>query len=188
MPRNPAIHTVLLIGSGPIIIGQACEFDYSGTQAARSLREEGVRVILINSNPATIMTDPATADVVYLLPLTKASITKILHEHQIDAVLPTVGGQTALNLALDCHDAGLWAQHHVQVIGVDFDAIRVTEDSDADREAPALRRAWNSSSFSTRRMPSASDEASLWRMTRPFSPSSTAREAPPPARRTVGSP
>ncbi|MBC7446679.1 MAG: carbamoyl-phosphate synthase subunit L, partial [Hymenobacteraceae bacterium] len=87
MPQNPAIHTVLLIGSGPIIIGQACEFDYSGTQAARSLREEGVRVILINSNPATIMPDPATADVVYLLPLTKASIAKILHEHQIDAVL-----------------------------------------------------------------------------------------------------
>ena len=133
MPRNPAIHTVLLIGSGPIIIGQACEFDYSGTQAARSLREEGVRVILINSNPATIMTDPATADVVYLLPLTKASITKILHEHQVDAVLPTVGGQTALNLALDCHDAGLWAQHHVQVIGADFDAIRLTEDRELFR-------------------------------------------------------
>ncbi len=133
MPKNPSIHTVLLIGSGPIIIGQACEFDYSGTQAARSLREEGVRVILINSNPATIMTDPATADVVYLLPLTKASITKILHEHQIDAVLPTVGGQTALNLALDCHEAGLWKQHNVRVIGVDFDAIRLTEDRELFR-------------------------------------------------------
>jgi carbamoyl-phosphate synthase large subunit len=133
MPRNPSIHTVLLIGSGPIIIGQACEFDYSGTQAARSLREEGVRVILINSNPATIMTDPATADVVYLLPLTKASIAKILHEHQIDAVLPTVGGQTALNLALECHEAGLWKQYNVKVIGVDFAAIRLTEDREQFR-------------------------------------------------------
>src|SRR3954470_11527498 len=98
MPKDTSIRSVLLIGSGPIIIGQAAEFDYSGTQAARSLREEGVRVILINSNPATIMTDPATADVVYLLPLEKKSIQRILHEHQIDAVLPTVGGQTALNL------------------------------------------------------------------------------------------
>ncbi len=134
MPLDPSIRTVLLIGSGPIVIGQACEFDYSGTQAARSLREEGVRVILINSNPATIMTDPATADVVYLLPLTKASIARICQEHQIDAVLPTVGGQTALNLALDCHEAGLWAQHGIRVIGVDFKAINLTEDREQFRQ------------------------------------------------------
>lgn len=134
MPKDPSIHTVLLIGSGPIIIGQAAEFDYSGTQAARSLREEGVRVILINSNPATIMTDPATADVVYLLPLERKSIVRILHEHQIDAVLPTVGGQTALNLALECHDAGIWQENNVRVIGVDFDAIRITEDRELFRQ------------------------------------------------------
>ena len=99
MPKDPSIKSVLIIGSGPIIIGQACEFDYAGTQAAKSLREEGVKVILINSNPATIMTDPMMADRVYLLPLTVESIEQILQENQIDAVLPTMGGQTALNLA-----------------------------------------------------------------------------------------
>src|SRR6187399_1043907 len=109
MPKDPSIKSVLIIGSGPIIIGQACEFDYSGTQAARSLREEGVRVALINSNPATIMTDPMMADKVYLLPLTVESIESILQENQdagipIDAVLPTMGGQTALNLAKEAED------------------------------------------------------------------------------------
>ena len=98
MPKDNTIKSVLIIGSGPIIIGQACEFDYSGTQAARSLREEGIEVILINSNPATIMTDPMMADKVYLLPLTAESVEKILAENNIDAVLPTMGGQTALNL------------------------------------------------------------------------------------------
>jgi carbamoyl-phosphate synthase large subunit len=101
MPKDTSIKSVLIIGSGPIIIGQACEFDYSGSQASRSLREEGIEVTLINSNPATIMTDPVTADHVYLLPLTVESIIQVLEEQQIDAVLPTMGGQTALNLAID---------------------------------------------------------------------------------------
>jgi carbamoyl-phosphate synthase large subunit len=134
MPRNKAIQSVLLIGSGPIVIGQACEFDYSGTQAARALKEEGIVVHLINSNPATIMTDPATADYIYLLPLTRASIQKILNEHSIDAVLPTMGGQTALNLCLECEKAGLWREHNVQIIGADIHAIQTTEDRNAFRQ------------------------------------------------------
>ncbi len=123
----------MIIGSGPIVIGQACEFDYSGSQAARSLREEGIEVSLINSNPATIMTDKVTADHVYLLPLEVKSIIKILEERQIDAVLPTMGGQTALNLALKCEDLGIWKKHNVRMIGVDIDAIKVTEDRDLFR-------------------------------------------------------
>ena len=107
MPKDSNIKSVLIIGSGPIIIGQACEFDYSGSQAARSLKEEGIEVSLINSNPATIMTDPVTADHVYLWPLEPASIEKILQERQIDAVLPTMGGQTALNLAIECEELGI---------------------------------------------------------------------------------
>ena len=133
MPKNPAIKSVLIIGSGPIVIGQACEFDYSGSQAARSLREEGIEVILINSNPATIMTDPVTADHVYLLPLERKSIECILQNHQIDAVLPTMGGQTALNLAIKCHKAGLWEKYGVQMIGVDIGAIETTEDREKFR-------------------------------------------------------
>ncbi len=133
MPKNPSIKSVLIIGSGPIIIGQACEFDYSGTQAARSLKEEGVEVILINSNPATIMTDPVTADFVYLKPLTKKSIVEILKNHKIDAVLPTVGGQTALNLAMDCAKAGVWEEFDVEVIGANFEAIETTEDREKFR-------------------------------------------------------
>jgi len=133
MPKNPDIKSVLIIGSGPIIIGQACEFDYSGSQAARSLREEGIEVTLINSNPATIMTDPVTADHVYLKPLTKKSIREILEEHQIDAVLPTMGGQTALNLAIDCEKAGIWEKYGVKLIGVDIDAIETTEDREKFR-------------------------------------------------------
>jgi len=133
MPRDITIRSVLIIGSGPIVIGQACEFDYAGSQAARSLREEGVKVILINSNPATIMTDPVTADRVYLLPLEKKSIVKILEENQIDAVLPTMGGQTALNLAMDCEKAGIWKKFGVRVIGVDFHAIETTEDREKFR-------------------------------------------------------
>ncbi|MBC7892477.1 MAG: carbamoyl-phosphate synthase large subunit, partial [Sphingobacteriaceae bacterium] len=138
MPKNPAIQSVLIIGSGPIIIGQACEFDYAGTQAARSLREEGIEVALINSNPATIMTDPVTADHVYLLPLEKKSIVEILKKHQemgrpIDAVLPTMGGQTALNLAIDCEQAGVWKKYGVELIGVDIKAIETTEDREKFR-------------------------------------------------------
>ena len=108
MPKDSSIRSVLIIGSGPIIIGQACEFDYSGSQASRSLREEGIEVSLINSNPATIMTDPVTADHIYLLPLTVDSIIKILEERQIDAVLATMGGQTALNLAIEADKRGVW--------------------------------------------------------------------------------
>ena len=134
MPKDNSIHSVLIIGSGPIIIGQACEFDYSGSQAARSLREEGVKVILINSNPATIMTDPMMADKVYLLPLTVESIEKILEENEIDAVLPTMGGQTALNLAKEAEDLGIWKQYNVRLIGVDIKAIEKAEDREKFRQ------------------------------------------------------
>ena len=134
MPKDTSIKSVLIIGSGPIIIGQAAEFDYSGTQAARSLREEGIKVILINSNPATIMTDPMMADRVYLLPLTVESIESILEENQIDAVLPTMGGQTALNLAKEAEDLGLWEKYNVRLIGVDIKAIDKAEDREKFRQ------------------------------------------------------
>ncbi len=133
MPRDKNIKSVLIIGSGPIIIGQACEFDYSGSQAARSLREEGIEVTLINSNPATIMTDPVTADNIYLKPLERKSIVEILKKHHIDAVLPTMGGQTALNLAIDCEKAGVWKKYGVNIIGVDIKAIETTEDREKFR-------------------------------------------------------
>ena len=129
MPKDNSIKSVLIIGSGPIVIGQACEFDYAGSQSARSIREEGIEVILINSNPATIMTDPSMADHIYLLPLTTKSIIQILKEHpQIDAVLPTMGGQTALNLCLEADEKGIWEDFNVRLIGVDVNAINVTED------------------------------------------------------------
>jgi carbamoyl-phosphate synthase large subunit len=129
MPKDSSIKHVLIIGSGPIVIGQACEFDYAGSQASRSLRDEGITVTLINSNPATIMTDPVTADHVYLLPLEKKSIRKILTDHpDIDAVLPTMGGQTALNLAIDCDKAGIWKNYGVKMIGVDIEAIDTAEN------------------------------------------------------------
>ncbi|MBR9915038.1 MAG: carbamoyl-phosphate synthase large subunit [Algicola sp.] len=135
MPKNEKLKSILIIGSGPIIIGQACEFDYSGTQALRSLREDGIETILINSNPATIMTDPTMADHVYLLPLTTKSIIKILKEHpQIDAVLPTMGGQTALNLCIEADEKGIWEDFNVEIIGVDIDAINITEDREKFRE------------------------------------------------------
>jgi carbamoyl-phosphate synthase large subunit len=133
MPRDRSIRSVLIIGSGPIIIGQACEFDYAGSQSARSLREEGIEVVLINSNPATIMTDKVTADHVYLKPLTKKSIREILEKHHIDAVLPTMGGQTALNLCIDCEKAGIWQHYGVRIIGVDIHAIETTEDREKFR-------------------------------------------------------
>ncbi|MFZ4427534.1 MAG: carbamoyl-phosphate synthase large subunit [Saprospiraceae bacterium] len=134
MPANPHIKSVLIIGSGPIIIGQACEFDYSGSQASRSLREEGIEVTLINSNPATIMTDPVTADHVYLLPLTVESIVQILEERKIDAVLPTMGGQTALNLAIEADKQGVWQKYEVKMIGVDIAAIELAENREAFRQ------------------------------------------------------
>ncbi len=134
MPKDTSIKSVLIIGSGPIVIGQACEFDYSGSQASRSLREEGIEVTLINSNPATIMTDPVTADNIYLKPLTVESIEEILELHpNIDAVLPTMGGQTALNLCIDTDKEGIWEKHNVKIIGVDIDAINITEDREQFR-------------------------------------------------------
>lgn len=141
MPKDLNIHSVLIIGSGPIVIGQACEFDYSGSQASRSLREEGIKVALINSNPATIMTDPVTADHIYLLPLTVDSIEQILKKHQedpelpaIDAVLPTMGGQTALNLAIEAENQGVWEKYQVRMIGVDTAAIELTENREAFKQ------------------------------------------------------
>lgn len=134
MPKDPGIHSVLIIGSGPIIIGQACEFDYSGSQAARSLREEGIEVSLINSNPATIMTDKLNADHVYLWPLTPESIEKILQERKIDAVLPTMGGQTALNLAKECDELGIWEKYGCRIIGVNIEAIDRMEDREKFRQ------------------------------------------------------
>jgi len=128
MPKNNKLKSILIIGSGPIIIGQACEFDYSGTQALRSLREDGIETILINSNPATIMTDPSMADHIYLKPLTTKSIIEILKIHNVDAVLPTMGGQTALNLCIEADDKGVWNDFNVKIIGVDIDAIQITEN------------------------------------------------------------
>ncbi|WP_312698031.1 MULTISPECIES: carbamoyl-phosphate synthase large subunit [Sphingobacterium] len=134
MPRNTSINSVLIIGSGPIVIGQACEFDYSGSQAALSLKEEGISVSIINSNPATIMTDSVVADHVYLLPLTCESIEQILQERQIDAVLPTMGGQTALNLCIEASNRGIWDKYNIKVIGVDVAAIEKTENREEFRQ------------------------------------------------------
>ncbi len=133
MPKNTSIKSVLIIGSGPIVIGQACEFDYAGSQASRSLRDEGIEVTLINSNPATIMTDKVVADNVYLQPLEPESIVEILKKHKIDAVLPTMGGQTALNLAIKCDEMGIWEEYGVDIIGVDIAAIEITENREAFR-------------------------------------------------------
>ena len=134
MPKDKNIKSILIIGSGPIIIGQACEFDYSGSQALRSLQEDGIKTILINSNPATIMTDPSMADHVYLKPLTTKSIIEILEIHSdIDAVLPTMGGQTALNLCIEAQEKEVWSRFNVKIIGVDIDAIEITEDREKFR-------------------------------------------------------
>ncbi len=133
MPLRKDLKSILIIGSGPIIIGQACEFDYSGSQALRSLKEDGIETILINSNPATIMTDPVMADHIYLLPLNTKSIKKILSKHKIDAVLPTMGGQTALNLCIEADEKGIWEEFCVEIIGVDIDAIQITEDREKFR-------------------------------------------------------
>lgn len=133
MPKDTSIKHVLIIGSGPIVIGQACEFDYAGSQASRSLRDEGIEVTLINSNPATIMTDKVVADNVYLLPLEPASIRQILEKHNVDAVLPTMGGQTALNLCIKCDEQGIWEEFGVRIIGVDINAIEITENREKFR-------------------------------------------------------
>jgi len=134
MPKDTSIKSILIIGSGPIVIGQACEFDYSGSQASRSLRDEGIEVTLINSNPATIMTDKVVADNVYLEPLEPESIVKILQNHKIDAVLPTMGGQTALNLCIKCDEMGMWEEYGVRIVGVDINAIEITENREAFRD------------------------------------------------------
>jgi len=128
MPRRDDLHTILLIGSGPIVIGQACEFDYSGTQACKALREDGYRVVLVNSNPATIMTDPGTADRTYIEPLTPEMLEKVIAAEKPDAVLPTLGGQTALNLAMELDRRGILAKHGVEMIGAKADAIKRGED------------------------------------------------------------
>ena len=133
MPKDSSIKSILIIGSGPIVIGQACEFDYAGSQAARSLREEGIEVTLINSNPATIMTDKVVADNIYLQPLEPESVKKILQKHEIDAVLPTMGGQTALNLCIKCDEMGIWEEYNVKIVGVNIDAIEITENREAFR-------------------------------------------------------
>jgi len=135
VPRRDDIHDILVIGSGPIVIGQACEFDYSGTQACKALREEGYRVILVNSNPATIMTDPETADRTYVEPMTVESVEKIIMAEKPDALLPTIGGQTALNLAISLHEAGVLERHGVELIGANVEAIHKAEDREAFRHA-----------------------------------------------------
>ena len=135
MPRRDDIHKVMIIGSGPIIIGQACEFDYSGTQACKALKEEGYRVILVNSNPATIMTDPETADVTYVEPITPEIVARILEKEKPDALLPTMGGQTALNTALSLQAMGVLEKHDVEMIGAKPEAIDKAEDRKLFREA-----------------------------------------------------
>src|SRR6187431_2127637 len=137
MPRRTDLHSILLIGSGPIVIGQGAEFDYSGTQAARALREEGYRVILVNSNPATIMTDPEVADRTYIEPITPEWVEKIIERERPDALLPTMGGQTALNVALELHDSGVLEKYGVELIGADARAIRMAEDREQFSDAMA---------------------------------------------------
>src|SRR6201998_3092977 len=128
MPKRTDIQSIMIIGAGPIVIGQACEFDYSGAQACKALKAEGYRVILVNSNPATIMTDPGMADVTYIEPVTWEVVARIIARERPDAVLPTMGGQTALNCALDLHRQGVLAQYEVELIGASPDAIDKAED------------------------------------------------------------
>src|SRR5450432_1464173 len=128
MPRRNDIHSILIIGSGPIVIGQGCEFDYSGVQACRALKEEGYRIVLINSNPATIMTDPEFADATYIEPITPEYVEQIIARERPDAILATLGGQTALNIAVALHDAGVLEKYGVELIGANIDAIRRGED------------------------------------------------------------
>ena len=135
MPKRTDINSILIIGAGPIIIGQACEFDYSGTQATRALKEEGYRVILVNSNPATIMTDPNLADATYIEPITPEYVEAIIQKEKPDAILPTVGGQTALNLAMDLDKQGILEKYNIQLIGAQVDAIDKAEDRERFKEA-----------------------------------------------------
>ncbi|HKB17018.1 MAG TPA: carbamoyl phosphate synthase large subunit, partial [Planctomycetota bacterium] len=133
MPRRDDLHSILIVGSGPIVIGQACEFDYSGTQACKALREEGYRIVLVNSNPATIMTDPETADRTYVEPITAETVAKVIERERPDAVLPTLGGQTALNTCVELHETGVLERFEVEMIGAKIDAIRKGEDRDLFR-------------------------------------------------------
>lgn len=135
MPKRSDIQSVLIIGSGPIAIGQACEFDYSGTQACKALREEGLRVVLINSNPATIMTDPQMADATYIEPLTLEVLDRVLQAEKVDAILPTLGGQTALNLAIEAAKSGILEKHNVRLIGAQLPAIEMAEDRELFKQA-----------------------------------------------------
>jgi len=135
MPPRTDLHKIMLIGSGPIVIGQACEFDYSGTQACKALREEGYQTLLVNSNPATIMTDPLTADATYIEPLTLPVLERIIERERPDALLPTMGGQTALNLAMDLHSSGVLQRFGVSLIGASAEAIALAEDRDLFRAA-----------------------------------------------------
>src|SRR5919204_3865749 len=128
LPKRTDIHSILIIGSGPIVIGQACEFDYSGTQACKALRDEGYRIILVNSNPATIMTDPEFADRTYIEPLTLETLEKIIAREKPDAILPTVGGQTGINLASALWESGALTRHGVELIGANYEAIKTAED------------------------------------------------------------
>src|SRR5204863_601610 len=137
MPRRKDLESVLIIGSGPIVIGQACEFDYSGTQACKALREEGLRVVLINSNPATIMTDPELANATYIEPLTVEVLDKVLAREKVKAVLPTLGGQTGLNLAMAAHRAGVLERHGVELIGATVRSIEMAEDRELFKQAMA---------------------------------------------------
>ena len=137
MPKRTDIHTILIIGAGPIIIGQACEFDYSGTQACKALKEEGYRIVLVNSNPATIMTDPDLADATYIEPITPEVVAKIIAKERPDALLPTMGGQTALNTALSLRRMGVLEKYGVEMIGANADAIDKAEDRALFRESMA---------------------------------------------------
>ena len=140
MPRRTDIHSILIIGTGPIVIGQACEFDYSGTQACKALREEGFRVVLVNSNPATIMTDPEMADSTYIEPITVPMLERIIEAEKPDAILPTLGGQTGLNIAIQLADTGILDRHGVRLIGADREAIRKAEDRSLFKQAMARHR------------------------------------------------
>ncbi|MBP8253138.1 MAG: carbamoyl phosphate synthase large subunit, partial [Herpetosiphon sp.] len=135
MPKRTDIQTILVLGAGPIVIGQACEFDYSGTQAVKALREEGYTIILVNSNPATIMTDPSLAERTYIEPLDMPTLTEIIARERPDALLPTVGGQTALNLAMDLNRAGVLERYNVELIGANVQAIETAEDRQLFKQA-----------------------------------------------------
>jgi carbamoyl-phosphate synthase large subunit len=135
VPKRSDLKSILIIGAGPIVIGQACEFDYSGAQACKALKQEGFRIVLVNSNPATIMTDPETADAVYIEPINRATLERIIAKERPDALLPTMGGQTALNCALDLADSGILEKYDVELIGASREAIRMAEDRELFRRA-----------------------------------------------------